>query len=161
MPKLTDPMDGLRSFQEYLPTGALELQPGRTDPSLFVHLDSPAGEPRLTYVRLEGEIVAAFVVAVMAGREDGLPVFQLGYAVPEVFRGQGRAKKMLAAAVAELTQGLGRNGVQAFFIEAVIASDNEASQRVAASVFTGQPKVVTDSLSGTPCFQYMQRIEAA
>ncbi|MCG6115232.1 MAG: GNAT family N-acetyltransferase [Mesorhizobium sp.] len=159
MATMTDPMDGLQSFQLYLPTGTIKLQKGQVVPDVFVHADSPAGSPRITYVRLDGETVTAFAVAAIAGQEDGLPVFQFGYAVPENFRGKGRAKEILSAAIAELTAGLGRNGIPAFYIEAVVSREHAASQRVAASAFPENPKEIEDSLTGEPCYQYLRQIE--
>jgi hypothetical protein len=41
MPQMTDPTDGLASIQQALLDGEIDLQPGRLDPEIFVHFDSP------------------------------------------------------------------------------------------------------------------------
>ncbi len=65
-----------------------------------------------------------------------LPCFQLGYAVPEKYRAQSRAKKIVTAAIAELQNGLSRNGIAGFCIEAVVGTDNEPSMRVASATIS-------------------------
>lgn len=78
MPSMTDPTGGLVSFQQALLDGEINLRPGELDPELFVHADQPTpGFSRLTYVRLDGRTVKAFVTAVSAGHIDGFPCFQL------------------------------------------------------------------------------------
>lgn len=52
---LPDLSSALRSFQQALDDGQIALSPGSLDAQLFVHLDRPNGELRLTYVRLETE----------------------------------------------------------------------------------------------------------
>jgi hypothetical protein len=104
MPRMTDPMDALVSFQQAFLDGEIQLQPGKLDPDLFVHADRPTPDVmRLTYVRFDGRMVKAFVNAVSAGRIEGLPVFQLGVAVPEQYRNKGYAKSLLAAAISVLS----------------------------------------------------------
>jgi hypothetical protein len=55
--KMTDPSDALKSFQQALVDGEIQLQRGQIDPGLFVHLDRPNGQPRFTYVRLQRQTV--------------------------------------------------------------------------------------------------------
>jgi hypothetical protein len=47
---MTDPFDGLISFQQALLDGEISLQAGALDPDLFLHADEPTpGVQRLTY----------------------------------------------------------------------------------------------------------------
>jgi hypothetical protein len=67
------------SFQQALLDGEIRLQRGVLDPDIFVHADRPTPDAmRLTYVRLDGRTVKAFVSAVSARHIQGLPCFQLG-----------------------------------------------------------------------------------
>lgn len=156
---MTDPFVALESFQKALANGEVSLQPGVIDPKLFVHLDRPNGSPRFTYVRLDRRTVTALVMFVLDDPLEGSPCFQIGYAVPERYRAQGRAKDIVVAAIAELKRGLNSNGVPAFYIEAVVGTDNEPSMRVAAATISTSPVRITDHVSGLPALQYVLKVE--
>lgn len=158
MPGLTDPTDGLVSFQEAVLKGEIDLQRGVLDREIFVHHDQPAGSPRFTYVRLDRKTVTAIVILVAVDPLDGSHCFQIGYAVPSAYRNQGRAKDAVQAAVAELWRGMSRNGVRALCIEAIVGRDNEPSKRVAAATLSDSPVEVTDSVSGLPALHYVRKI---
>lgn len=155
---MTDPTHSLKSFQEHFSLGVIDVQRGALDRDLFVHQDEPGGTPRLTYVRLTGQTVTALVVFVLTEPIDGVPCFQLGYAVPEVYRSRGMAKATVSAAIAELKNGLGRNGAKPFFIEAIVGSDNAASQKVASETLSVEAEAVKDEVSGLPALRYLVRI---
>jgi hypothetical protein len=83
MASMTDPMAALVSFQHALLDGEIRLRAGELDPDLFVYAGNLApGVSRITYVRLDGRTVTAFVNVVANGPMDGLPCFQLSVAVP-------------------------------------------------------------------------------
>lgn len=60
MSKMTEPGEALKSFQQALLSGGLELESGRVDHDVYLHVDLANGQPRFTYVRLEGQTVTAF-----------------------------------------------------------------------------------------------------
>lgn len=158
---MTDPTDGLVSFQHALLNGEIQLQRGQLDPEIFVHLDEPTpGTHRFTYVRLDRQIVTALVMLVPTEPIDGIACFQIGCAVPPKYRGQGRAKEIMRASIAELWNGVSRNGFQSLCIEGVVGIDNKASQRAATAVLSDSPAQVTDSVSGLPAFHYVRRLGA-
>ncbi|SLM22904.1 GNAT family N-acetyltransferase [Stenotrophomonas indicatrix] len=160
MPELTDPLKALLSFQHALQNRMVVPRPGELDPSVLVYADRPAGEPRFTYVRLEGLKVAALVNFTPSDPfEPGIPCYGIGYAVHQNFRGQGRAQSLVKAAIAELRNGLARNGIPIFHIEAIVGADNIASQHVAAATLSPDAKPGTDQYSGVPIFQYVRKIE--
>jgi hypothetical protein len=156
---MTDPTAALTDFQRVFETEGIPLQPGVIDREVLLHVDSPTGSPRFTYVRLYGRTVTALVMFATVQRLEGLPCFQLGYAVPERYRGQGRAKEIVRAATAELQNGLGRAGISAFYIEAVVGTDNEPSMRVAAATISTASVSITDDFSGLPALYYVRKIE--
>jgi RimJ/RimL family protein N-acetyltransferase len=131
---MTDPSNALQSFQQALLHGEIQLQPGVLDRNIYVYVDHPNGDRRLTYVRLEGTTVTAFVEFVPCEPIEGTPCFSIGYAVPEAYRNNGRAKEIISAAVSEMKRGLGRIGMSVFYIEAIVGADNKPSQRVAEQV---------------------------
>ncbi|HEX7893111.1 MAG TPA: hypothetical protein VF447_02895 [Terriglobales bacterium] len=158
MPAMTDPTDSLKSFQKALDDGELRLQRGELDPDLFVFADRPEGETRMTYARIEDGTVTALAVFVLTERVESLPCFQLGIAVPDTLRRQGRAKTIVEAAIAEMKNGFSRAGMPAFYVEAIVGADNLASQQVAAATLSDTPKKCMDQFSGVPALQYMRKV---
>jgi hypothetical protein len=157
---MTDPSDAMISFQQGLAAGEIPLQKGALDPDIFVHLDRPNGLTRFTYVRLNHQTVVALVMFVITDPLDGIPCFQIGYAVPEAYRGQGYAKSIVKAGIAELKNGLSRAHPAGapFYVEAVVGIDNEASKRVAEATISTTPDAVTDSVSGLPALHYVRKV---
>jgi len=161
MPLMTDPHEGLVSFQQALDNGEIQLHACHTDRNLYVHVDQPAPEiTRYTYTQLLADKVSTGIsILVMVEPYKGLPCFQVGYAVPEKFRGQGIATDVLMASIKELRAGLSRNGVKVpLFIEALIDTTNASSIRVAEKVLGPSLKETTDEMSGTPAYQFMLKV---
>lgn len=155
---MTDPFEALKSFQQALRRGVIQLQRGAVDLNLYLHVDSPNGQLRFTYVRLEGKTVTAFVNFAKCDPIEGRPCFNIGYAVPEAYRNQGRAKDAIGAAILEMQHGFARNGVPTFYVEAIVGVDNKPSQHVAEQAISATPTAVTDQVSGLPAFQYVRKI---
>lgn len=158
---MTDPSNSLQSFQQLLLLHGrrkMQLRRGVLDQNLFLHVDSPLGDRRLTYVRLKGKIVTALVMFALSEPIKGATCFGIGYAVPEAYRNQGRAKEVISASISELQHGLGQK-LPRFYVEAIVGADNKSSQRVAEQVISNTPIAVTDKLSGLPAFQYVRKIE--
>jgi RimJ/RimL family protein N-acetyltransferase len=155
---MTDPGNALDSFQKVFSDGRIKLQKGSLDSDLYLFYDAPKGTPRFTYVRLEGKTVTAFVEFVAWDPIDGLRCMHIGYAVPEAYRGKGRATEIVTAAIAELKNGLKRGGIKEFYVEAMVGSDNVASQHVAAKAISDKPVETMDSISGLPALQYLRKI---
>jgi hypothetical protein len=158
--RMTDPSDGMKSFQQELRRGGIAIQVAKTNPNLFVHLDAPNGPPelRFTYVKLKGKTVTAMVIFAAQPPEKGKPYFAVGYAVPKRFQNQGRAKDILVAALADMQAGLFRNGFPEFYIEAIVGADNVASRKIAGQVISDEPESITERLSGLPAFKYVRKI---
>jgi len=156
---MTDPSNALQSFQQALLRGGMQLRRGVLDPDLYLYVDNPNGETRFTYVKLEGRTVTALVSFALCDPIEGMSCFSIGYAVPEAYRNQGRAKEAISAAISEMQHGFGRHGHSVFYVEAIVGADNKSSQRVAEQVISDTPVAVTDQISGLPAFQYVRRIE--
>ncbi|SRR6266566_2424806 len=156
---MTDPMKALQSFQEEFLLHNPQLASGVIDPNLRVYFDVAEGEIRVTYVRLEGNTVTALVNLFESDPIDGIHCYSIGYAVAEAYRNQGRAKEIVAAAIAELKHELAQSGQTVFYVEAVIGADNLASQRVAEQVISNTPTPITDQVSGLPALYYVRKIE--
>ncbi|MER8562063.1 hypothetical protein [Mesorhizobium sp. M0578] len=102
-------------------------------------------------------------IAILAVFEpiEGLPCFQLGYAVPEQYRNQGRAKAVVKAALAELQHGIANANIHTFYVEAVVGADNPVSQAVAAATISDQPEAGSDRFAEVPVLQYVRKFETA
>jgi hypothetical protein len=157
--RMTDPFEGLTSFQQALLDGEISLQAGELDPELFLHVDYPREDvPRFTYVRLVGRSVTALAMLIPVEPMHGLRCFQAGVAVPEAYRGKGHAKSIVAAAITELKHGLSRNGISSFYVEAIVSVDNEPSKRVAQSTISPTPVAIEDEVSGLPALHYFRKV---
>lgn len=89
---------------------------------------------------------------------EGLPSFNVGYAVDTSHRGQGLAKELLTQAIAELKKGISDAGIAGFFVEAVVGMDNVASQHVANATISNSPEEITDDVSGLPALHYIRKV---
>jgi hypothetical protein len=117
MASMTDPSSALSSFQEALLAGAIQLKRCTLHPELRVHADQANGCVRFTYVTLEGSTVTAFVNLVLCDPIESMPCFQIGYAVPEAYRRQGRARTVVGMAVEELQRGFSGRLGPALYVE--------------------------------------------
>lgn len=158
MPTLVNPMDSFKSFEPALKRGELEIERGRVDPSLIVHMDEPQGTVRITYARMHGDSVVGIAIITPAEFENGLPVYQIGYAVPQHLRKRGIAKELVQAAIDEFTSFVERGGVVHFYMEAMVGVKNIGSQKVAAHVIGGEPRETKDENSGEAIIQYITEI---
>lgn len=160
MASMTDPTDALVSFQQALLDGQIRLQRAELDSDLFVFADTPRpGVSRISYVRLDGRTVKAFVSITPNGFVDGLPCFQLGVAVPKRYRNKGYAKSTLASAIAEMKNGFSRAGIRSFYVEGVVGVDNEPSKRASAVTISSTPTAIMDSVSGLPALHYIRKVD--
>lgn len=156
---MTDVSFSLKSFQQAIRANAVDPHPSATDRNLLFHVDRPgAGVTRLTFARMKGKTVTAMVMFTQVQHYEGKPCYQIGYAVPERYQKQGRAKEIVAAAIKEFTSGMKRHEPE-FYIEAIIDAENKASQRVAEQLISGSPKEITDKIAGVPALQYLKHIK--
>lgn len=161
MPGITDPSAALASFQRDLSGGLLPLQRGTLDPDLFVLVDFPNEQPRFIYLTIESRVVTGLVILAMVDPVPGEPCFQLGVAIPQAYRGQGRAKKIVWAALTELQHGSAKSNVRTIRVEAVVGVDNIPSQKVAAACIAATPVAITDQVSGLPALHYTTKLECS
>lgn len=155
---MVDPTGSLKSFQQALLARTIEVQRCELDPNLVVHLDKPNGDPRFTYARIEDRTVVALVMLALVEPYEGLPCFQLGYAVQEGYRNRGFATESVRSSIEELRNGLQRSGGTAFFVEAVVGATNKPSQRVVEKVGFASPEEIVDQFSGENALQYFMTV---
>lgn len=155
---MTDPHNGLLSFQQALDEGIIKPTRCNLHPDLAVLQDSADGVPRLTYALIENGLVKATVVGVMAEPIEGTPCFALGYAVAEQFRNKGLAKEVLQKVIEEISNGFKKH-MKEVYIETIVGADNTASQKLSVRFISDSPKSITDVYSGLPAFQYVKLLK--
>lgn len=158
MTSMTDPMNALNQFQKAFEEGLIPVQTGRLDQTVLFAPDHVNGRARFNYMRAQGKTLIALVMFVQDGVENGDPVFSIGYAVADEYRGRGLAKSTLLAALAEFSSGLASANIPAIQVEAVISLNNLASQAIAAAVLDDTPSSITDSVSDEPALLYSRRV---
>lgn len=157
---MTDPMVALRYLQIALDSKELHLQPCALHPEIGLHVDHPDGKARFTYALMVAKKVQAVALFAHAEPIDGLPCFNIGYAVLEELRGNGLASKILTQAIDELQNGLARTPIKTFYIEAIVSTRNEPSNAIATKVVSTTRVAGTDAFSGEEIYQYTRKINA-
>lgn len=158
MPQMTDPMNALVSLQQALNQRSVFLQPCEIHKELRVLADQPNGRSRITYAKMNKEIVEAVALVVLTEPIEGVPCFQLGYAVIESMRRQKLASSTVAQAVDELRNGMRRQGVAQFYLEAVVSPSNVPSNKLAQRLLSDSPVSCNDVFSGEPALQYLRKV---
>lgn len=153
MAEMTDPHDGLLSFQEALRGGRIAPIACELHPDLYVLKDFCMEGARLTYALIEMGLVKATAVYVVSQPIEGIQCFAIGYAVAKPFRNQGLANVVLEKSVTELRHGL-RKKLHKFYVEAIVGVSNIPSQRVAERFLSASPRTTNENISGQPAFAY-------
>ncbi|MBN8791024.1 MAG: GNAT family N-acetyltransferase [Stenotrophomonas nitritireducens] len=158
MAAMTDPMNALISFQQALATGGVSPQMAELHNDVLVLFDHPNGVPRFTYALVREQSVVAVAVFVPTDPIDGTTCFNSGYAVDQRHRSKGLGKEITQKAFDELTEGFRRAGFPGLYVEAIVSTSNEHSQRLANRLFSDSPTACTDEESGQPALQYVRRL---
>lgn len=153
---MTDPMDSLNLLQQALDENLVSFDPCEIHPEVAVHYDTPNNAARFTYAIFNGRVAQSIALFVMTEPVEGVSCFQMGWATIESARGKGLATNVVSKGLAELKSGMKRNGIDKFFIEAVIAESNIQSIKLADRLFSEKAKACTDSFSGVSAVQFLE-----
>jgi hypothetical protein len=156
MPGIANPMDAFLTLQEAIDSGGVELQPCKLHRDIHVLVDYPNNELRITYLKMSAGRVQAIAQFCQAEPMRGTPCFSAGVAVDEELRGQGLGTLVVSKGLEELRHGLNGAGVGDYFVEAVVSTSNNASNRLAKRLFSEPIAQDTDFFSGEPAFQYLK-----
>jgi hypothetical protein len=156
---MTNMMDALVYLQAALDKGTVKMRACDIYPELKVLVDQPKGELRLTYASIAAGIVQSIAVFLQVKSVGRVACFHLGCAVIEPRRGRGLGTETVVQALDELRTGLKRNGIREFYLEAVAAKTNVASNRLARRLLSDATRDGTDTISGEPVFHYLKLIK--
>lgn len=159
MPLMPDLMNALTSLQKELDRG-LPVNPCELAPQYKMVFDQPNGETRFTYAKIiNGELIV-LANFVLAEPIDGVPCFNVGYAVKPSHRGNGLAYEAASVGIEELKNGFGRTQKgRSFYVEAIVEANNQPSIKVAEKLFAGSGEAITDAPTGKPALQYTKLIK--
>lgn len=159
MATMTDPMNALKQLQLALDRRLVSFEPCEIHTDVLVHVDEPTpGALRFTYAIIRGGKVQAISLFVLTEPVEEIPCFQMGWATRNSARGKGLASAITGKSVEEFSIGVGKHGLNQFYLEAIISDTNEASIRIAKKLLSEAPKRCTDSLSREPALQYLRLV---
>lgn len=158
MPPMTDPHEGLVSYQQALNENLISPSPCSLYENMTILHDVAEGNQRLTYAIMDNDIVKATAVYVFAPNIDGIPCFGIGYAVAKEYRNQGIATQIITDSLKEFSYGM-KGKIPSFYIEAIIDVNNIASRKVALKTINDSPKETIDQVSGQSAYQFIKLIK--
>jgi hypothetical protein len=156
--QMTDPMNALVFFKQALTGGYIAPKKGDIHSDILVLLDYPNGETRFTYALVKNSKVVAIATFIPADPMNGHPCFNTGYAVDLENRSKGYGKEVTQKAFDEIINGFKRVGVSHFYVEAIVSTENQHSNKLASRLFSSSPSSCTDSVSGQSAFQYVRQL---
>ena len=160
MPLMPDLMNALTSLQLELDRGGLIVNPCALDLQYKMIFDQPNGEGRFTYAKvIDGEVLA-LANFVLAEPIDGVPCFNVGYAVKPNHRGQGLGVEAVSVGIEELKNGFGQtHRGKSFYVEAIVEVSNQLSIKVAERLFSGSGEPIIDAPSGKPALHFKKIVQ--
>jgi len=133
--------EGLKQISIAIKNKSIFLEKGRIFDDIYVHLDKPLGVPRTAYVvfspSVQNQVIARCVI-IFDRVQDGIPTFQIDWAVLPQYRKQNWGTTVATKALTEFASGMGKAMPTGFHIEAVVDENNETSKKIARSLIGGE-----------------------
>ncbi|OQW72056.1 MAG: hypothetical protein BVN33_13860 [Proteobacteria bacterium ST_bin13] len=118
-----------------------------------MHVDQPAGAPRYSYALVEDGDVTAVALLALNEPIEGVPTFQLGYAVMESRRGGGRAQRVEGGDQRDMSRASQERDSEAVF-RGGGRRENIVSLHIAEKVIGGTRTECLDHDSAVPAIQF-------
>lgn len=151
--------EGLRQIAIAIKEGSITLERGRIFDDIHVHGDMPNGISRITYVMFSPSVqnqVIARCVILHDRTQNGMPIWQIDWAVLNQYRGKGVGTSVATKALTEFTSGMKGILKAGFFVEAVVEEGNEASKKIARELL-GNEKVIINKVTGAHVHNFLKR----
>lgn len=124
---MVNPLEALKAFQIDIDSGVVPLEDCQLDPRFKYCLDGVNNKSRISCFKICGGNVASYAALVHTGEENGVPVFQAGYAVLDGYREAGLGKITVIRCISEVKRLMRGYGVNEIIIEAVVELNNQPS----------------------------------
>jgi hypothetical protein len=156
---MPDLMAAIDSLQKEIGRG-MKTIPCELNSQYRMIYDEPHGEKRFTYAKIIGGKVQALANFVLAEPIDGIPCFNVGYAVDPKHRGRGLGLEAASTGIAELKNGFGRTlKGKDMYLEAVVEKTNTHSVKVAQQLFSATGDSITDAPTGKPALYFKMLVK--
>jgi len=133
--------EGLKQIAIAIKDSSISLEKGRIFDDVYVHADRPLGVSRVAYVMFSPSVqnqVIARCALVFDRPRDGVPSFQIDWAVLPQYRKNNWGTTVATKALAEFTSGMKTGLPGGFYIEAIVDEENEASKKIGRSLLGGE-----------------------
>lgn len=133
--------EGLKQIAIAIKDGTISIEKGRIFDDIYVHSDNPLGDLRISYVMFSPSVrnqVVARCAFNSSNLIEGIPSFQIDWAVLEPYRKQNWGKTIATKATAEFAGGMKKWLPDGFYVEAVVDEENEASKRIGRALLSGE-----------------------
>ena len=133
--------EGLTQIAIAIKSKSISLERGRVFDDIYVHADAPLGVARVAYVMfspsIQNEVIARCAL-LSVGVHDGIPKFQIDWAVLPQYRKKKWGKTVATKALTEFASGMKNVFPYGFYIEAIVDEENEASKQIGRSLLGGE-----------------------
>ena len=156
MSLMPDPLDALKSLQQEV-DGGMSVNLCELDEDYKMIYDEPGDKKRFSYAKIVDGKVQALSIFAIAEPIDGVPCFNIGYAVEQNNRGCGLGVEAVNKGIDELKNGFGRTKMESFYLEAIVEETNKPSIKVAEKLFSCSGKAIIDQYTGKSAL-YFKRL---
>lgn len=147
---MADPIIPLLEMQRALNNGEFVVPSGLDEGYLPMYDEVPSGR-RYSYAKIVNNEVQ--VIAIL-GEEDpinGVECYSVGYAVSEKHRGRNLSIEAVSKGLDDLKRILSQTtSIKQFYLEALVATTNTPSLKIAEKLFSSPGIPMLDTESGTP-----------
>ena len=151
--------EGLTQIAIAIKNNAIKLEQGRIFNDIYVHADFPNNIPRVSYVvfspSVQNQVIGRCVI-LLDRNHEGIPIWQIDWAVLTQYRSKGFGTSIATKAIIEFVNGMKGKLKQGFFIEAVVDENNEASKKIARSIL-GNEQITFNKSTGLHVHSFIKR----
>jgi hypothetical protein len=158
MTSMANPMDALHSYQKRVSEFATEER--RVQGDYFMHQGQKGDGFTVDLLKVVSGDVQALAIFAVEDPMNGVPRFGVGYAVAEKFQRCGIGFETITTGIKEIARQVHQQGVQKFYVEALIDKTNIPSINLAKKIFPGNGTAMLDEDSGTPALLFYKLIES-
>jgi len=153
MSLMANPIEILNSLQQAL-NDKVSFEFIELESNYKFAYDEPNGGRRFSFAKIVNNEVQAIAIFGLEEPLDGLICYSVGYAVGEKYRGRGLALEAIKFSLEKLILALKSEGIDKFYLEAMIDKGNIPSINVAKKLFHSLGSPSFDGESGTPSFHF-------